>query len=175
MMDHVWRTEMRRVQIGVVGVDSGQLMIVDPCYLSDYKDQEYNLKHGIKIKATGEILLQGTCGENHDFFRWDQPVEKLGGKTPTEALADGEIEHWDEPMRDYTNDPNGFNYNTVCQLSHPYGQVMFAMGHAGRAVVFGSGYGDGCYPVYGYLNDEGRVMKVEIDMGEHDYDYEDEE
>tara|TARA_Y100001951_G_C11268029_1_gene256867 strand:+ start:960 stop:1280 length:321 start_codon:yes stop_codon:yes gene_type:complete len=31
-------------------------------------------------------------------------------------------------------------------------------------LVFSSGYGDGEYTVYGYKDDEGRIMKVEIDM-----------
>lgn len=29
-------------QIGVVGVDSGQLIISDPCYLSNWKDNEFD-------------------------------------------------------------------------------------------------------------------------------------
>lgn len=31
--------------------------------------------------------------------------------------------------------------------------------------VFSTGYGDGCYPVYGKTNDEGRIMGVFIDFG----------
>lgn len=31
-------------------------------------------------------------------------------------------------------------------------------------LVFSSGYGDGEYTVYGYKDDEGNIMKVEIDM-----------
>jgi len=30
-------------EIGVCGVDSGQLMIIDPCYLSDWRDGELDL------------------------------------------------------------------------------------------------------------------------------------
>jgi hypothetical protein len=33
-----------------------------------------------------------------------------------------------------------------------------------EAVVFSTGYGDGHYPVYVQLNDEGRVVKVVIDF-----------
>lgn len=108
---------MKRVKIGVVGVDSGQLMVCDPCYLKEYKNNEYS----------------------------DDKKTKEG--------------EW--------------SYNTVSQLTcsdSGYGQINYKMGHAGRAVAFRSGYGDGCYPVYAYLNNEGRVMKVEIDMGVDDYD-----
>lgn len=36
---------MRRVQIGKVGVDSGQLMVCDPCYIdSEWGSDEFNYK-----------------------------------------------------------------------------------------------------------------------------------
>jgi len=34
-------------------------------------------------------------------------------------------------------------------------------------IEFQSGYGDGLYSVYGYKNSDGRIIKVEIIMGEH--------
>ena len=34
----------------------------------------------------------------------------------------------------------------------------------GKAIVFNTGYGDGYYPVYIQLNDDGRVSKVVIDF-----------
>lgn len=44
----------------------------------------------------------------------------------------------------------------------------------GNAVVFSTGYGDGLYPVYALINDEGRIEKVVIDFVGDSYD-EDEE
>jgi len=44
---------------------------------------------------------------------------------------------------------------------------------AADAVAFSTGYGDGLYPVYVQLNDDGRVAKVIIDF-EGDLDPEDE-
>jgi hypothetical protein len=40
----------------------------------------------------------------------------------------------------------------------------------GTAVVFSTGYGDGYYPVYVSLNDDGRVSKVVIDFEGDDDD-----
>jgi hypothetical protein len=39
-----------------------------------------------------------------------------------------------------------------------------------QAVVFSTGYGDGLYPVYVQLNEDGRVSKVVIDFEENDDD-----
>ncbi len=43
-------------------------------------------------------------------------------------------------------------------LANNYGELGF------NAVVFSTGYGDGLYPVYVQLNDDGRVSKVVIDF-----------
>ena len=34
--------------IGYIGIDSGQVLIVDPCYLSNWKDDEYDDTRGIR-------------------------------------------------------------------------------------------------------------------------------
>lgn len=98
--------ELKRVFIGEVGVDSGQLMIVDPCYLHNWEPGDFNPKN-----------------------------------------------------------PHPSNsYDEVCRVTAAtkeyYGQTF-----RGLAAAFASGYGDGVYPVYGYLDENGRVMKVEILMG----------
>lgn len=107
--------KQKRIKIGVVAVDSGQLMICDPCYI----DSEWS-KEEIKLNKQGNF----------------KPA-----KMP-------------------------FSYATVTSktLSNPtHGQLYFKMGHAGVAVAFPSGYGDGIYPVYGTFNKDGRCVKVEID------------
>ena len=44
-------------------------------------------------------------------------------------------------------------------LANNFGQIGFA-----DAVVFSTGYGDGLYPVYVQMNEDGRVSKVVIDF-----------
>lgn len=36
--------------------------------------------------------------------------------------------------------------------------------HKAGGVVFSSGYGDGCYPVTAHYNNDGRIVKIEIEM-----------
>ena len=96
--------ELERFKIGEVGVDSGQLIVMDPCYLQ---------------------------GWNHGDFT-------------------------DDATNDYAN---------ACKVT------LKKPNHAGMtfgdlAAVFSSGYGDGTYEVIGYKNSDGRIVKVEILMGE---------
>jgi hypothetical protein len=50
-------------------------------------------------------------------------------------------------------------------------QFCYDLGHAGLGIVVSTGYGDGTYPVYAELNDEGRIAKVWVEfIGEDDTD-----
>ena len=60
--------------LGFVSVDSGQVIIVDPCYLGDWKDGEYNpskelnnhyakaCKTTLNKKQGGQIIVSGIQG-----------------------------------------------------------------------------------------------------------------
>ena len=54
-----------------------------------------------------------------------------------------------------------YSYLGACAttISNSYGELG-----NNSAVVFNTGYGDGLYPVYVQLNDDGRVSKVVIDF-----------
>jgi hypothetical protein len=96
--------KLTKVFVGRVSVDSGQLMITDPCYLSSWKDNEF---------------MPGTDNDG------------------------------------------SYSYDTACKitLNNKFGVIDEC-----RAAVFRSGYGDGTYPVYAYLNSDGRVVKVTVVM-----------
>lgn len=86
-------------QIGVVGVDSGTLIVLDPCYMEE------------------------------NFETWDEGLcDKVIALTDNEKQA---------------------------------GQFNFKKGHAGLAVVFNSGMGDGLYPVYAHYSGS-TITKIEI-------------
>jgi len=91
---------MKKVKLGVVGVDSGTLMITDPCYYMDHHD---------RTKIRKGYLQDDVYPEDGKRFR---------------------------------------------KISN-------------SSLTFSSGYGDGGYSVYGYINDDDRIIKVEIIMGEH--------
>ncbi len=88
-------------KIGMVSVDSGTLMLIDPCYATDFTDEDY------------EEFVVDKCNEKSV-------------------------------------------------------QVPFRKGHAGRAVLFHSCIGDGCYDVFAkfeVLKDWGeRTTEVKIKL-----------
>lgn len=96
---------MKKVLMGHVAVDSGQLLIMDPCYIDSMWEREE--------------------------FDPDTP--------PKHPLS----------------------YNSVSQttLDSKYGEMGLSW-----AVISRSGYGDGLYPVYGYLNNDDRVIKIVVEM-----------
>lgn len=93
-------------RIGHVGVDSGQIMIVDPCYLDKWDSNE-GQAWDLELNS-GEFSYQGVSGIT---------IEKT------------------------------------------FGEVGL-----GSAVVSSSGYGDGFYPVYAEVDEDGTVMYMIIDF-----------
>jgi len=91
---------------GSFAVDSGQAMVGDPCYLSDY-DPNTNEQWNLEGKE-GQYSYQGV---------------------------------------------------SATTLKNSFGEI----GNS-HAVAFNTGYGDGLYPVFVKLNNDGRVSMVIIDF-----------
>jgi hypothetical protein len=96
------------VLAGHIGVDSGQIMIGDPCYLNDWKTNEG--------------------------------------------------EEWSPEGKEGLYSYQGVSATTIKEA---YGQIG-----GGLAVAMSSGYGDGQYPVYVQLNEDGRVVMAVIDFND---------
>jgi hypothetical protein len=66
-----------------------------------------------------------------------------------------------DKFEDHVNKKGEYSYLGACNatLTEGFGQLGSA-----DAVVFSTGYGDGIYPVYAQLNNEGRVGMVVIDF-----------
>jgi hypothetical protein len=114
MQFHQYRREVIMTQTvltdliyaGSFGVDSGQAMVGDPCYLDNWdtnKNEEWNIDNKV-----GEYSYQGA---------------------------------------------------SATTIANNYGEIGLS-----SAVVFSTGYGDGLYPVYVQMNEDGRVSKVVIDF-----------
>ncbi len=74
------------------------------------------------------------------------------------------IDNWDTNKNDEWNiegKVGQYSYHgaSATTLANSYGELG-----NGTAVVFNTGYGDGVYPVYVQINDDGRVSKVVIDF-----------
>jgi hypothetical protein len=154
---------MNKKKIGLVGVDSGQVVICDPCYIDsewDHKD-EYDrdqvfdvdwLGHVITVDM-GELIRQGKT--------FNTPLVRFYGDNMNTLIEKGLAK--ERPVRE----TRVFGYNGCCRATQGKdrgGQLDYKMGHAGAGVAVSSGYGDGCYPVYAHYNKDGRVIKVEVDF-----------
>jgi len=72
----------------------------------------------------------------------------------------------------YTSNAGEYGYLGACEatIKRGYGEL-----DEGSSVVFSTGYGDGLYPVYANINEDGRVGLVVIDFtGEYGLDPDDE-
>ncbi len=153
-------------KIGVVGVDSGQLLICDPRnLLSEWKGKgTAGGTAGYYVDDNGRAFA---CSLHHDkppvkdcimFGHYDQKLKELGGKTPNDMGK--KWKHIPPPRS------REFSYDGCCHASDDRtdGQLNYTLGHAGAGVCFASGYGDGVYPVFARLNRDGRIVEVKIEM-----------
>jgi hypothetical protein len=150
--------EIEVVYIGNVAVDSGQLLITDPCYIdSEWRQEPFRDDRVYKDSQSGSIIRWG-----EDFKRFDEPLEPYG-QSPEELIRVGRLILLPPPPKPETF---AYSYNGACQatLSEGYGELVFDAGHAGAGVVFASGWGDGIYPVFGEKHD-GRIMRVYVNAG----------
>lgn len=151
----------KTIEIGTVMVDSGQLMIVDPCYLSDWDNNEYIDIRLHKDINTGEIFQYGK-----DFPNYEHKLEKYNGKTPNSLIAEGiwiSIE-----SKEKENAVGEFSYNGACVTSmKPLSKNSGNLAN-GMAAVFRSGFGDGRYKVTAKVKNFGdwgdRITQVTIKL-----------
>lgn len=144
--------ETEEVEIGIVGVDSGQVMICDPCYVdSEWENED--------LTPTPSIIEfpDGTKEEvEHISKRWFELVDRINT---------GELKIIQETG--FAKSKGNFSYPACAErtLGVGYGQLNYKMGHAGVGVVSSSGYGDGCYPVYAKINKStGRIKELRIEF-----------
>lgn len=159
------------VELGVVGVDSGQLLITDPGYIdSQWEEEEFVPDYPIyRLNQQGRARFP-KAPETWTWrcFRdgssnYGTPLQVLSGMSINTARDEGLL----EAVPHDTPEPSAsFSYNACCRLTigQSYGQLNYRLGHEGVGVVFSSGYGDGTYPVYGRFDDDGRIVEVRIVM-----------
>jgi hypothetical protein len=145
------------ITLGIVGVDSGQLLICDPCYLdSEYVQREFKSSHEIYRHKDGK-LWQFAFGNptevaNETINPFTGSYEDIipeYGKKPNQLIEEGEFESSGIDTMAYI--PNGeFSYAGIAKATLGNGiggQLNYMMGHPGVGVAFSSGFGDGSYEV----------------------------
>lgn len=163
--------------IGMVGVDSGQLIVCDPCYIdSEWEYSEYKDIRLYKNKITGKLYGYYTLAAS-DYVRnnkldvtfFDHYMSILeDGFTPNFYIENKTWEDFSIKV------DNTFSYNGVSHKEDAYKQINYKLGHPGLAVSFETGFGDGCYPVFAKFQ-HGRIAEIVIKFFDDEDDEEDEE
>jgi hypothetical protein len=98
-------------------------------------------------------------------FSVDSGQAMVGDPCYLDAWNNNTDDEWnlDGKMGEYS-----YHGASATTLANSYGELGIS-----TAVVFNTGYGDGLYPVYVQMNDDGRVSKIVIDF-ENDIEGEDE-
>jgi hypothetical protein len=143
-------------QVGVVGVDSGQLLICDPCYIeSEWQGGHLRFENIMKDTQTGEII-KGPKARLSEGITYESIYKD--GMTYNEAVKRGILEEIPE------RETGEFSYDGCCKATvgeRGTGQLNFKMGHEGAGVACGTGYGDGVYPVY-VKKEKGVIKEIRI-------------
>jgi hypothetical protein len=138
-------------------VDSGQLLITDPCFIErEWLHEPYQGDGIYRDTQTGATVRWG-----HDFVRFDEPLEPYG-KSPNDLIEAGRLAQLPPSRRPKTLN---YSYNGAYQatLSEGYGELVHDTG-APAAGSCSRRAGDGFYPVYGEKHD-GRIMRVYVNVG----------
>jgi hypothetical protein len=153
----------RQETIGVVGVDSGTLIICDPCYMSGDFEREFDHKRLVRDRETNQLYEFG-----QDFSNYQEHVPGFGLQTYNDLIREGRLENVPYPETIEFNRANV----SACLINRQYAQFHYPLGHAGIGVGFRSGLGDGLYEVIatiGEVNGWGeRIKKVEIILVDDD-------
>lgn len=148
---------MKKVLIGHVGVDSGQLLMCDPCYIdSEWSKEDFTDIRIYEHKDTKERLQYMV-----DFPHYEAEIPKYG-KNMNQLIKTGE---WiDVPA---TESEFPFSYNACCKATlsdDGHGQLNYKLGHPGVGVAFSTAYGDGVYPVYAIYSAAGVLKSVTVEF-----------
>ncbi len=162
---------MKRKLIGQVGVDSGQLMVIDPCYIDSSWKSEGKIT-GVKFWGQGEnevaeyLKSKGaTVEEKSGSYRVSSGDRDYLEKVRDEIKLHSSLIQ----MTVITSFITESSYDEICDIT---GNSNQGGEFAGLGVAFTSGLGDGGYNVYATYKDLGawgeRITKVEIVLIDED-------
>ena len=139
--------------LGQVGVDSGQLMVCDPCYIdSEWEKKDFDTDGGriIDVKTKKPVKITN----------WEKEYKK--GITFNQARDKGL-----SVDKGYEEDGD-FSYDGCCKgtINKAFSQMNFRMGHAGAGVAFSSGFGDGTYSVEALVKNYGDKKREDLRIAE---------
>lgn len=159
----------RKERLGVVGVDSGKLMVMDPCYMGIAAEMTDNALHCYFWGRNREEVAEFLANSGFKVEDGCESASVVHNISPADKIRIDEIIHVHPEWFVITNftedDFSNRSFNATCSKNHG-GCIPFPLGHDGLAVCFDSGIGDGIYEVWAHYATLGtfgeRIAKVEI-------------
>ncbi|ANM29701.1 hypothetical protein ABI59_09085 [Acidobacteria bacterium Mor1] len=147
-------------QIGVVGVDSGQLVLLDPAYIEggDWVPEGQGQEWRVRYWGRDAARLAPDFGES--------PIECSDAGTAMALEARIKERARQQDLAVFTWAQSGSSYDKCAEFSESArqaGQLNFAAGHPGLGVAFATVHGDGIYPVMGRYDGD-LLVEVRIDL-----------
>ena len=144
---------MHRTLLGHVNVDSGQLMVTDPCYLTNFINNDFNPKTKyMNVRDNKKIVVHPD-----DFFNYEDDMIKGYNKNMNTLINEGVFVKLEDDKID-----SSYSYVGCCHQTSKTDKQGGVLA-SGLGVAFTSGWGDGSYPVYAHYEDN-RIKKIEIEF-----------
>jgi hypothetical protein len=159
-----------RKHIGSVVVKSGQLFLIDPCYI-DSKWVKYSNKNApvIALRFWGEAKEDVRRYLEKEYHIW---LTGNGFDYMIPVDNEDDYKNWERIIQNYaasigkrimTHAFNTSSYHLISQLTstNQFGEFL-------NGVAFATGFDDGVYPVYATFQDFGeegtKIVKIEVDF-----------
>ena len=149
---------MSKKLLGHVGVDSGQLMVTDPCYLNRFKTNEYNPTRKYVSVTDKKKIIEWP----RDFYNYEDDIIDGYNKNMNTLIKDKLFIQVKDEIID-----SSYSFVGACHQSSKTENQGGELGN-GLGLSFSTGFGDGHYPVYAYYEDVNgwgrRIKKIEIEF-----------
>ena len=139
-------------KIGTVVSDTGKLIICDPDFLTDWKNDKFVSKKEYKDIQTGRIYTLGK-----DFKNLKEII--LNNKSVNDLIAEKRF------VRILYKETEEFSNKSITEgvINKSFSLCNFDDGRKGRAIAVGTTIGDGEFPVFAEYQD-GQICKIIIDF-----------
>ena len=160
---------MNKVLIGKIGVDSGQLMVTDPCYLNRFENNDYKPTRKYVCVTDKKKIIEWP----RDFYNYEDDIIAGYNKNMNTLIKDKLFIQVKDEIID-----SSYSFVGACHQSSKTENQGGELGN-GLGLSFSTGFGDGHYPVYAYYEDVNgwgrRIKKIEIEFFTDDSLEEDDE
>lgn len=159
----------RKERLGIVGVDSGKLMVMDPCYMDIAAELTDNVLHCYFWGRDGYEVAEFLTNSGFKVEDSCESANVIHNISLDDKIRINEIINIHPEWKVVTNftddDFSNRSLNVTCGKNRG-GCIPFPLGHNGLAVCFESGIGDGTYEVWAHYALFGisgeRIAKVEV-------------